>query len=86
MKISANGNIPAWSGFDFLSKKIQLRFLRVIQETYHCSNHNVLHELSLVIIVSDSPTPIVSSKILRKIVSEPQNIIIRPAFKTMQHI
>ena len=85
MKISSDGKIPAWSGFDFLSKKIQLIFLRVIQETYHCTNHNVLHELSLVIIVSNSPTPLVSSKILRKIVSEPQNIIIRLAFKTMRY-
>ena len=29
----------------------------VIQEIYHCSNRNVLHELSLIIIFSDSPTP-----------------------------
>ena len=86
MKISFEGKILTWSGFDFLSKKMQLKFLRVIQETYHCTNHNVLHELSFVIIVSDSPTPLVSSKILRKIVSEPQNIIIRPAFKTMRCI
>ena len=29
----------------------------VIQEIYHCSNRNVLHELSLIIIFSHSPTP-----------------------------
>ena len=63
-------------GLLIFSETVLVKFLRVIQEIYHCSNHNVLHELSLVIIFFRfSHTSSVVINIKEK-VSEPQNIII----------